>query len=71
MREHGWRIPETERIKFQQIIGARAGQYGMAPEEYLRKIWYHQQAARLGEYVAGMLKNWLIGMAASGNRAEE
>ena len=32
----------------------------MDVREYVRKVWYHQQAARLGEYVALTLVDLLL-----------
>jgi hypothetical protein len=46
-------IPDSERKRFENLISAQANRYGLGVEEYLRKVWYHEEAARLGEYVAG------------------
>ncbi len=45
-------IPEGEKERFQRILKGRAESFGLSSEEYLRKIWYHEQASALGEYVA-------------------
>lgn len=45
-------IPETESDKFKSILLAQARHFGLTPEDYLRKIWYHEEASRFGEYIA-------------------
>jgi hypothetical protein len=52
-------IPDSERQRFEKLISAQANIYGLGVEEYLRKIWYHEEAAKLGEYVAGSIVNEL------------
>lgn len=45
-------IPGAEKKAFLNLVTAQARQVGMSPTEYVRKIWYHEQAAKVGEYVA-------------------
>ena len=54
------RIPETEQEKFGAMLTKRAQEFGLTPEEYLRKIWYHETASRFGEYVAMVLLEQLL-----------
>lgn len=56
-------IPQTEQDKFEAILTRRAGQFGLTPEEYLRKVWYHEEASRLGEYIALVLLEQLLPLA--------
>lgn len=53
-------IPERETERFERMLKGRAEAFGLSPEEYLRKIWYHEQASVLGEYVALSLVDLLI-----------
>ena len=55
-------IPRSERERFLNIVAGEASRYRMDVREYVRKVWYHQQAARLGEYVALMLVDLLLTM---------
>ena len=45
-------MPTKEKEKFNNTVIGQALKYGMTADEYLRKVWYHEEAARLGEYVA-------------------
>ena len=66
-------MPESERIRFESYIRGQAERYDLTPEEYLRKIWYHEEAARIGEYMAMTLLEQLIPLAPvdeSGDEAE-
>ena len=45
-------MPETERIRFESILRGHAARFGMSEEDYLRKIWYHEEAQKVGEYAA-------------------
>jgi len=45
-------LPDIEVIKFRKIAEARAKEYAMSAEEYLQKIWYHENAAKIGEHLA-------------------
>lgn len=57
------RIPEQERLRFETLLLGQAQRFGLTPEEYLRKIWYHEEAARFGEYVAMVLLDQLLTLA--------
>ncbi len=56
-------LPDEERMKFEQLIGVAASAYGFGAGDYLRKIWYHEQASVLGEYVALALVEKLVGLS--------
>jgi hypothetical protein len=45
-------VPESERIRFDSLLHGQARLFGLNPTDYLRKIWYHEEASKLGEYVA-------------------
>lgn len=45
-------LPDTEKKRFEAILTGQANKLGLEPKEYLRKIWYHEQAAQIGEYMA-------------------
>ena len=53
-------IPISERQRFENLLLGQAQRYGLAPDEYLRKVWYHEEASRLGEYVAMILLEQLL-----------
>ncbi len=53
-------IPKAEKLKFEGIIIGNAKRFGLTPEEYLRKIWYHEEASRVGEYVALTLLDQIL-----------
>lgn len=53
-------IPRSERGKFEAILYGQARHFGLTPEEYLRKVWYHEEASKLGEYVAMSLVNEIL-----------
>lgn len=55
-------IPDSERIKFENLLIGQAQHFGLMPEEYLRKIWYHEEASKLGEYVAMMILDMLLAL---------
>ena len=55
-------LPETERVKFEAILYGQATNAGLEPQEYLRKIWYHEQAAKIGEYMALTLVDELLAL---------
>ena len=48
-------IPSGEIQKFLDTVSGQAQKYGLEPKEYIKKIWYHEQAAKLGEYMAMLL----------------
>ena len=56
-------LPDGERIRFDDFVNAQAKKYGLEPVDWLRKIWYHEQAAVLGEYVALTLTEALCRIA--------
>ena len=58
-------IPVSERQRFENLLSGQAQKYGLEPDEYLRKIWYHEQASKLGEYVAMMLLEELLPFASA------
>jgi hypothetical protein len=53
-------IPNNEKVKFENTVCGQARNYGLDKEGYLRKVWYHEQASRLGEYMAMVLVNDLL-----------
>ncbi|MCX5999654.1 MAG: hypothetical protein NTU41_08730 [Chloroflexi bacterium] len=53
-------IPKNELTRFVTVVSGQADRFGLAPEEYIRKIWYHEEAAKLGEYVAMTLVEQLL-----------
>ena len=53
-------IPHSEAVRFKSVICGQAEHFNMSVEEYLRKIWYHEQASKLGEYVAMSLVNEVL-----------
>ncbi len=53
-------VPISERQKFENLLKVQAQRYDLAPEEYLRKVWYHEEASKLGEYVAMSLLEQLL-----------
>ena len=57
-------FPQSEAMIFESHIQAEAARYGMPPVKYIRKVWYHQQAAKLGEYMALTLVDALVDLAA-------
>lgn len=58
-------IPTHEQEKFDAILGGQALNFGLAPEDYLQKVWYHEQATKLGEYVAMSLLEQLLSLVAA------
>ena len=55
-------VPDAERMRFESLIMGWADRYGLSGEEYLRKVWYHEEASRLGEYVALTLLDQLLSL---------
>lgn len=53
-------IPKSEQERFEAILCGQAQNFGLTPEEYLRKVWYHEQATKLGEYIAMTLVEELL-----------
>lgn len=46
-----------ERKRFIAFLKANASAYGLGIEEYVRKVWYHEQAAKIGEFMAATYVN--------------
>ena len=55
-------IPKSEQSKFENIICGQAQRFGLTPEEYLRKVWYHEEASKLGEYIAMTLVEQILSL---------
>lgn len=55
-------IPKSEQERFEAILYGQAQNFGLTTEEYLRKVWYHEQATKLGEYVAMTLLEELLSL---------
>lgn len=53
-------MPTSERHRFETLILRQSERYGLTPDEYLRKIWYHEEAAKMGEYMAMSLLDELL-----------
>ena len=64
-------IPLGERQKFENLLHGQAKRYGLSPENYLRKIWYHEEAARIGEYMAMTLLEQLLPMVPAQDQDKE
>ncbi len=56
-------MPQGEKMRFESLLIGYAERFNLEPEDYLRKIWYHQVAAQLGEYVAMVLLEQLLPLA--------
>lgn len=55
-------IPKSELTRFATMVSGQAQRFGLQPEDYLRKVWYHEEAPRLGEYVAMVLLDQLLAL---------
>jgi hypothetical protein len=53
-------VPQSENERFVEIINGQARRFNLEPKDYLQKIWYHEEAAKLGEYVALSLMDELL-----------
>ena len=53
-------LPATERGRFEVTVNAEAKRYGLLASDYLRKIWYHEEAAKVGEYIASVFADELL-----------
>ena len=53
-------MPDIEKDRFETLVQGEARRFGIGPREYLQKVWCHEEAARLGEYVAMVLMNELL-----------
>ncbi len=58
-------IPQAEQNRFANIVKARASTYAMTPEDYLRKVWYHEEASKVGEFVALTMLEHLLSLLPS------
>lgn len=56
-------VSESNAIRCENLLYAEAKKYLLSPKDYLRKIWYHQQAAIIGEYFASVLLDGIIPFA--------
>lgn len=56
-------LPLIERLRFEKLVRAEADRYGLGVDEYFRKVWYHREAAVVGEYVAMHLADELSALA--------
>lgn len=65
------KIPEQERNRFENLILGNAKKFGFTPEDYLRKVWYHEEASKLGEYVAIVLLEELLSLMNKSAQSEE
>jgi hypothetical protein len=64
-------IPISERQRFENLLLGQAEIYGLTPGDYLRKIWYHEQASKLGEYMAMILLEELLPFVPAVKSSEE
>jgi hypothetical protein len=64
-------ISKAERTRFESILCSQSQRYGLQPEEYLRKVWYHEEAAKLGEYMALSLLDELLPLLPSAESQQE
>ncbi|KKN71470.1 hypothetical protein LCGC14_0420490 [marine sediment metagenome] len=55
-------IPEAELIRFKILISGNAKRFQLTPEDYIRKVWYHEEASKLGEYVALAIMDELLSL---------
>lgn len=53
-------IPDGEYERFKSHVKAESSRYGLTLDDYLKKVWYHEQAAKLGEYVALWLMDIIL-----------
>lgn len=56
-------MPESEKDRFKSALNVQAKLFALTPEEYLRKIWYHEQTSKIGEYTALALTEDLVSLA--------
>lgn len=55
-------ISTTEQEKFVSLVKGNATLFAMTPEDYLRKVWYHEEASKVGELVALNLFEHLLSL---------
>lgn len=60
-------MPQAEKDRFEQLVGGEARRFGLDEEEYLRKVWYHDQAAKVGEFLAMHLLDELLALVQKRN----
>ena len=65
------KIPESERVRFDSVLHGQAKQFGLDPTDYLRKVWHHEEASKLGEYVAMMLVDELLTLVKGSSRTTD
>jgi len=53
-------IPDIEYERFKAFLKAEASRYSLTIDDYISKIWYHEQAAKCGEYMAICMKDILL-----------
>lgn len=53
-------IPERELTRFRNLISGNAKRFGLTPADYIRKVWYHENASQLGEYIALIMMDELL-----------
>jgi putative sterol carrier protein len=58
-------IPNSELERFKTIVNGQAQKFDLTSKEYLQKIWYHEEAAKLGEYMAMSLLDQLLQLTPS------
>ncbi|MBA7578392.1 hypothetical protein ES708_20254 [subsurface metagenome] len=59
-------IPDGEYQRFKSFLKQAATLYGLTIDDYIKKVWYHEQAAKLGEYVALTLADKVIEACTTG-----
>ena len=55
-------MPVKEIMRCESVVAGQAERFGLSSEDYLRKVWYHEQAARIGEYLAMVLLDQVLSM---------
>lgn len=59
-------LPDGEYERFKSHIKAESARFGLTIDDYVKKVWYHEQAAKIGEYVALCLSDILINACTAG-----
>lgn len=57
-------VPKIEQVRFIKMIKGQSQQFGLSEQEYIQKVWYHENASKLGEYMAMNLAEQLVGLVA-------
>jgi hypothetical protein len=60
-------IPKNEKTRFKNMIRGQAQQFGLNEQEYIQKVWYHENASRFGEYIAMALTDELLQLISTNN----